>query len=338
MKQIYITLITLFFSATFLAQGIAVQGIARDNNKAAITQETLNFTFRILTIDSNELYSEDASIRTDNFGVFSHIVGTGTKLNGVDFSIQGLRIEVSVLYPTKVVVYDEGFNYTPYAHYAANGAPTGSIMPYMGTTAPTGWLMCDGSEIPAQYTTLRAMFSNNRTPNLRGRFLKGAGTGGGHNALVTSQFDETTLGQYQTQALQNHRHSDGDLTTANDGKHGHSDVLINFDRGGIETGDNRGIVFNQSFTVYGAYETFRYDNTNAGGRYMNSRGRNTGDADGLDNEYKFIGESGSEHTHDIIGSTGNAEQASNTASTQPLRLSTEETRPHNFSVNYIIKL
>lgn len=27
------------------------------------------------------------------------------------------------------------------------GAPTGSVMPYAGSTAPTGWLICDGSAI-----------------------------------------------------------------------------------------------------------------------------------------------------------------------------------------------
>ena len=97
MKQIYITLIALIFSATLFAQGIAVQGIARDNNKAALPQKDLNFTFRIISKDGDERYTESQPIRTDNFGVFSHIVGTGTKLNGVAFSEQGLKIEVSIL-------------------------------------------------------------------------------------------------------------------------------------------------------------------------------------------------------------------------------------------------
>ena len=312
MKTIYLTLILLVISISSLAQGITVQGIARDNNKAAITQETLNFTFRILTSDSNELYTEDASIRTDNFGVFSHIVGTGTKLNGVDFSIQGLRIEVSVLYPTKVVVYDEGFNYTPYAHYAANGVPTGSIMQFMGTTAPEGWLMCDGSEIPAEHTKLRAMFSNNRTPNLRGRFLKGAGTGGGHNAIPTSQFDETTLGQYQTQALQNHRHDSGGLVTSDAGAHSHR-IYRKGRRGGNGTSPLNVTVSKNT-----------HDNL-------------LGESNDFDGEI-FRTSSDGNHNHTITGDTGNAKQASGTASTQPLRLSNEETRPHNFSVNYIIKL
>jgi hypothetical protein len=330
MKQVYITFIALIFSITLFAQGIAVQGIARDNNKAALPQEDLNFTFRIISKDGDERYTESQSIRTDNFGVFSHIVGTGTKLNSVDFSEQGLKIEVSILYPNKVIVYNEGFNYTPYAHYAANGVPTGSIMPFMGTTAPKGWLLCNGATIPTvnagnydPYVALRAMFSNNRTPNLQGRFLKGAGSNSNPDALSSSIHDTTTLGEYQTQALLAHNHEKGTISTDGGGAHGHSDVLINFDRGGTLTGDNRGIVFNSAkiLDAGNGDDAFRYDNLNAGGRYFNSRGRI---ADNNDKEYKFIGSAGSEHDHPIIGSTASA--------------GGKENRPNSFSVNYIIKL
>ncbi|MFK8059315.1 MAG: tail fiber protein, partial [Polaribacter sp.] len=214
MKNFYYTFILFLLTTVTLAQGIAVQGIARDNDNNALTSKEMQFTFEIIKADKSVVYSETQSIRTDSFGVFSHIVSTGAAdtsgdkvaFNEIDFSLQNMRIRVFVNLPPLTEVYDQPFQYTPYAHYAknadnaknavvaANGVPTGSIMPFMGTTAPAGWLMCDGSEIPSQHTTLRAMFSNNRTPNLRGRFLKGAGTGGGHNAIRTDQFDETTLG------------------------------------------------------------------------------------------------------------------------------------------------
>jgi microcystin-dependent protein len=304
MKKIYYTLIALVFTTVTLAQGIAVQGIARDDNKAAITQTTLNFTFRILATDNSQRYTENASIRTDNFGVFSHIVGTGTKLNGLDFSEQGLRIEVSVLYPTKVVVYDEGFNYTPYAHYAANGAPTGSIMPYMGETAPVGWLLCDGRDIPSQYTTLRAMFDNNKTPNLIGRFLKGAGTGGDHNAIATNTFDETTLGEYQEQSLQNHKHNQGTLKTNEDGAHVHR---IPHRNTGTPSGTD---------STGGENEWGEQRSSDLNGSSFEKRTRN---GDGS-------------HSHNITGETSGVLGGS------VVKTTTEETKPNNFSVNYIIKL
>lgn len=350
MKQIYITLVTLFFSATFLAQGIAVQGIARDDEKAALPQKQLNFTFKIISNSGTERYTEDASIRTDNFGVFSHIMGAGNRFDNVDFSEQDLKIRVSIKYPTDIIVYEEGFNYTPYAHYAKkatdadnatnaisaeNGVPTGSIMPFMGTTAPEGWLMCDGSEIPTEYTTLRAMFSNNRTPNLKGRFLKGAGTGGGHNALVTSQFDETTLGEYQTQSMQDHRHNDGDLTTSSEGSHSH-DVAVIYANTETRTVNitNPSTAGNYYFvtgsTSYDHNITAVRSSVGSATRIKDSNGNNIrGQA--------FIQSTGN-HAHTITGNTGNAIQKSGAASTQPLFVRTEETKPNNFSVNYIIKL
>ena len=244
MKQIYITFIALIFSATLFAQGIAVQGIARSNVNAAIVDTDLEFTFEIVSTANVILYAETQQIRTDGFGVFSHIISSGSAtvntFNSVDFSLQGLRARVFIDFSGKTEVYDQPFQYTPYAHYAkkatdadnaviaANGVPTGSILPFMGDggAVPEGWLLCDGRDIPSQYTALRAMFDDNRTPNLRGRFLKGAGTGGKHNALVTSQFDETTLGEYQAQSMQDHRHSDGDLTTSSAGSHSHDVAVI----------------------------------------------------------------------------------------------------------------
>lgn len=45
-----------------------------------------------------------------------------------------------------------------------NMLPTGSIIAWAGTTVPGGWVICDGSQ---------------GTPDLRGRFILGAGQGGG---------------------------------------------------------------------------------------------------------------------------------------------------------------
>lgn len=50
--------------------------------------------------------------------------------------------------------------------------PVGSITAYWGTTAPSGWLLCDGAAIPAQYTALIALVGAN-TPNLKGRVIVG---------------------------------------------------------------------------------------------------------------------------------------------------------------------
>jgi microcystin-dependent protein len=81
-------------------------------------------------------------------------------------------------------------------------------MPYFGTTAPTGWLLCDGGlvfqqDYPALYAHLVAngqipsgggMFLYANTPNLEDRFIAGAGatynlrqTGGSNTVSLTRQ-------------------------------------------------------------------------------------------------------------------------------------------------------
>lgn len=47
--------------------------------------------------------------------------------------------------------------------------PVGTIVAYYGTTAPTGWLICDGRSCAG--TELAKMIGNN-VPDLRGRFLR----------------------------------------------------------------------------------------------------------------------------------------------------------------------
>jgi microcystin-dependent protein len=56
--------------------------------------------------------------------------------------------------------------------------PVGAIIAYGGSTAPEGWLLCDGSTINAGYTELRNIVGGN-TPDLRSRFIVGAGNGPG---------------------------------------------------------------------------------------------------------------------------------------------------------------
>lgn len=54
--------------------------------------------------------------------------------------------------------------------------PTGVILPFYGSEIPSGWLLCDGREIPAHYHDLIAMVGDRKTPNLCGRTLIGSGT------------------------------------------------------------------------------------------------------------------------------------------------------------------
>lgn len=58
-----------------------------------------------------------------------------------------------------------------------NKIPPGSIMAYGGTTAPNGWLLCDGRSING-HPELAAVIGNN-VPDLRGEFIRGWDNGRG---------------------------------------------------------------------------------------------------------------------------------------------------------------
>lgn len=112
----------------------------------------------------------------------------------------------------------------PYAVYANNGVPPGSVMAFMGTTAPTGWLLCDGSAVSrTTYAALYAVVGNSsgsgdgsttfHLPDLRGMFLRGVdGTAGrdpdkaSRSAPAPGGNFGNLVGSAQTDAFRSHQH------------------------------------------------------------------------------------------------------------------------------------
>lgn len=96
--------------------------------------------------------------------------------------------------------------------------PVGTVLPYFGTTAPQGWLLCDGAAISrSTYNELFTVigtscgYGNNSTtfnlPDLRGMFLRGVdGTAGNdpdktsRTALNTGGNTGNNIGSYQGDA------------------------------------------------------------------------------------------------------------------------------------------
>jgi microcystin-dependent protein len=110
------------------------------------------------------------------------------------------------------------------------GAPVGSIMIWAGSTAPTGWLLCDGTAYSTTtYAALYAVIGTTygsgtgtfRVPNLKGRVPVG---------LDAAQTEFDTRGEtggekthtLVTAELPAHNHDVGTLTTASGGSHTHS--------------------------------------------------------------------------------------------------------------------
>lgn len=225
MKKIYIFLVVLILLAVknvsaqtnVTSSGMSIQGIARDESNAAlanIDQLALVFTVYYLGAGNSEhvILTKTANVKTDNFGVFSYVLDIDQSLYS-QISSQSAYLKVV---QGSVVFSNEKLQAVPYSIYAQNGVPTGSIMPFIGTVAPNGWLLCDGSTFADNATNanLKALLGSTTTPNLKGMFLRGTGTaatGKAGPALKAVQQDD----------IKSHTHA-VDINTNSAGAHNHT--------------------------------------------------------------------------------------------------------------------
>jgi len=199
--------------------GIAVQGIARDANNTARINTSVSLSFEIYYLNNSNnaisIYTENVTLETDAFGVFSHVVDPGAANNAVIANnVAYLRISEG-----SIIISDEKFKHVPYAIAANNGVPTGSIMPFVGTTAPPGWVLCDGNSltsVPGSASLIGLLGSNN-SPNLQGMFLRGTGVSP-VNGVAGPALKENQ-GDYN----KSHFHGPGSLGTNYEPDHNHND-------------------------------------------------------------------------------------------------------------------
>lgn len=218
--------------------GIAIQGIARDNNNIARTSSTISLTFRIYYGSNVAIYEVNRTVTTDAFGVFSAVLEPGETNNIVIANTQAyLRISEG-----STTISDEKLKQVPYAIAASNGVPTGSIMPFIGTTAPAGWVMCDGSALPSDGSekALQELLGGSaikNAPDLRGMFLRAAGQN--NNTTNAAEIQPNTLKAVQSSDNKSHNHT---MNEAGEHSHiysAHTTVGNNADGGGdISAADN----------------------------------------------------------------------------------------------------
>jgi microcystin-dependent protein len=159
----------------------------------------------------------------------------------------------------------------------SGGVPTGVVSQYVGSTAPTGYLLCQGQAISrSTYSALYAIIGNtygagdNATtfnlPDLRGRIPMGSGTGAGDGASGTGLPSGTALtarsaGQWggkethtlSTTEMPAHSHTQ-DPHSHSAGDNGHS-------HGGVPS---LGTVSVPQGAYYGVLGSYGEKNTNTG--------------------------------------------------------------------------
>lgn len=103
------------------------------------------------------------------------------------------------------------------ANSAPGFSPAGTIIAFGGTTAPAGYLSCDGSAVSR--TTYADLFAaigttwgnpDNSTfnvPDLRGAFLRGTGTHGTSNMANGFDYAGQAVGSFEADQMQGHLHA-----------------------------------------------------------------------------------------------------------------------------------
>ena len=149
---------------------------------------------------------------------YQHLRGTSTEWasNNPTLAAGEIGLEVDT-FKFKFGDGETAWNALPYSTAApatSDMAPTGSITAFAGASAPTGWLVADGSAVSrTSYADLFAVIGTTwgagdgsttfNVPDLRGAFLRGAGTG----SINGSDKVGPAVGAFQEDQMQGHHHS-----------------------------------------------------------------------------------------------------------------------------------
>ena len=152
---------------------LSVLGVPVTSSPVTVYQNGTTTVAAIYT-DSNKGTPAFNPVTTDGYGNLAFYAEPG--LYDLAFSVGGVATTKTVLV-------------SPFTGDA--GVPSGVIMAYSANTAPIGWWVCDGREIPRSYTNLFAVIGtlwgpgNGTTtfniPDLRGRSIVGVGGPGAND-------------------------------------------------------------------------------------------------------------------------------------------------------------
>jgi microcystin-dependent protein len=282
-KLTALVILISFSKATFAqitSTGMAIQGIARDASNIAITNEPIGIKFTIhYTNSSNanvDLSPVTVSITTDAFGVFSYVLDMSAIETSLFYDYQ-LKLKIEQTSPTTTLISDENLNFVPYAVSASNGVPTGTILPFVGSDAPRGWVKCEGQVLPTSALKLRELLNGSNAPDLRGMFLRGAGSQSFNGQTVGGN----TLKSFQGDGLRNHTH-DLDITTSTNGLHNHS-YTSNAE---ASTDGDGAVAWNLTDGGEGGRYTYNVDD--AGNHTHRVQGTTANNSGGLNNETRPV--------------------------------------------------
>jgi microcystin-dependent protein len=205
--------------------------------------------------------------------------------------------------------------------------PTGSVISYAGSTAPSGWLLCDGA--PLSTTTYASLFAiigytfggsggTFNLPDLRGRFVRYDDNMGNHGIAGV-----TAAGA----AARDSGRSHGSAQTQTTAKNGMTVSSSNFTPvGSVPSGGSHG----HDHVAFANYSYNGDSRVFLGGGGANSA-LNTGQNGSTQSTMPLqVTSGGSSHAHSFTGTSGAVSTSLGTGDT--------ETRPINIALNAIIKI
>ncbi len=249
-KKVLLVSVLIFTALCSFAQtsdmGFSFQGYAIDPDGKALAGTKVTVRFSI----TPGTFTEEHEVKTDAFGVFHAIIGNSSENKKEEFAkinfakkVKTLKVEVKETSGgTYQTISNAPMKAVPYARFASNGVPVGTIVAFGGdkNNVPKGWLLCDGSSVlQDEYKQLYKAIggawgesgSSFNLPDLRGRFLRGVDGGSGNDpdagfrtASNSGGNTNDKVGTLQDDAFVKHNH---DATCEKAGAHTHNFKVYN---------------------------------------------------------------------------------------------------------------
>lgn len=229
--------------------GAYVRSLAGTTNQISVTSNNVESSDVTVSIPSSPVIPGTPTVAsapdfTSNYTPDNKIVDTDFVLDALAFAQTGTSITLGGTYLSGVASSaDLVTGSIPSSKFTTSVqqslVPVGSLMPYVGTTAPSGWYLCDGSSFASKGLSAgNALYDLlvgagwSALPDLRGRTVIGAGTGTGLTARTLAGTVGAETHSLTTGELASHTHTG---TTGNESAgHTHS---INHDHGSVNSSE-----------------------------------------------------------------------------------------------------